>query len=238
MKLREKLNKFIQYFITGLFAVASLMLSVFSAISFVYGIILILNKTGLTGAGNGVEALGKTITVVMIVLSAILVLGVLVAFVYLLVKLSLRYFKGIDNNNIDYFVLKNRYIDAIFAAVLSVFSYFAFGQFIAKVIPWFNNTLAIIMSASYMLIALITFVLWLYLKLWYNKQSDEFKEKYISILNEIEDKRLEKKNLNKNKEELQEEKSEQEEVVNEGEVEEILPEISMENEENTNENNE
>lgn len=224
IKLKTQVNKFVQYFVMSLFCVSSFCLSALLLISYVFGIILGVKNSGILNNNNILnnnDVFGKILTVLIIILTAIIILGVIALVIYILVRLCLRYLKSIDSNVLEYYLYNKRWKDCIYAIVLSLLTIFAFRYLFNYLISFHNTTMSIILAVSYLLVAIILFVNWLYQKLWFNKQTPQYKQKVINILKEIEDKKLEKKTINSKKHNLVIEEDntlKQEENVDNGEI--------------------
>lgn len=201
-KFKSQASKFMQYLNLSLFSLASLLLVAFTLITYVYGIIEFITVTDIGNAGNvsgSSDALGKTLTVIAMILLFLVILAVIVGMTYGLFLLAKRYFKSLESDNVEYYVFNKRWIDCIIAVVLSLANFFGFRYLFNYFIPWHNSIMAFVLGGVYGLIAILMFTFWLYNKIWFNSKPKEFKENYTKILNEIQEKKKEKQALNKNK---------------------------------------
>lgn len=193
-KLKNKTKNGVKYACFSLFCLSSLLLIAFSLICFVYAIINVATNFNLQNATIGKE---KVLSILLIVLIFSFVFILLAIGVYYLVKFVLWQAKNIEKDEIYYYFFGKKWVVSVVSLLLGFTTLFGFSFLFGYYIPWFNTIFTTLLSIAYFVNCLVNTLFYIYSIVWYKKQPKKYQDRYLEIVNELDNHSLTKKELKK-----------------------------------------
>lgn len=191
---KKSVNDYIKYVAAGLYTINTVLILIMSIICYFYAISSVINKFNLNNATSGNT---KVLSILLVISIFLLILIIASIGTYFIIKTIFNQINNLNKDQIYYYYFGKRWINGLISLILGLATLFAFNKLFMIYIPFFNNVFTILLSVSWFICSIINFIYFFYCMIWFNRQPKEYKEKYITVINQVKTNKNLRNEINK-----------------------------------------